>query len=149
MRTIFNLDDKDEIINRIDELHPGSKPMWGKMSVSQMLAHCVVPTKVSIGEVNPKRNLFGILFGKTAKKRLVSDAPIPKNLPTDPSFVVKNEPDFYEKQEELKSVIEKLYNTDKEELVKRKHPFFGKLSVDEWGILNYKHLDHHLKQFGI
>ncbi len=149
MRSIFNLDDKDEIINRIDELHPDSKPMWGKMSVSQMLAHCVVPTKVSIGESNPKRNLFGILFGKTAKKRLVSESPFPKNLPTDPSFVVKHEPDFYEKQEELKSVIEKLYNTDKEELVKRRHPFFGKLTIDEWGILNYKHLDHHLQQFGI
>lgn len=149
MQSIFNTEDKDEILNRIDELHPDSKPMWGKMGVSQMLAHCVVPTKVALGEATIKRNIFGVLFGKTAKKKLVSEKPFPKNLPTDPSFVIKDVPDFYEKQQELKTVIEKLYNTDKNALANRRHPFFGKLTVDEWGILNYKHLDHHLKQFGI
>ena len=149
MRSIFNLDDKNEIINRIDELHPDSKPMWGKMSVSQMLAHCIVPTKISTGDIPGKQNIFGILFGKMAKKRMVSEEPFKRNLPTDPSFVVKHDPDFYESQQELKTLIEKLYNTDKNELVQRKHPFFGKLTVDEWGLLNYKHFDHHLRQFGV
>lgn len=149
MRSIFNLDDKNEIINRIDELHPDSKPMWGKMSVSQMLAHCIVPTKISNGDIPGKRNIFGILFGKMAKKRMVSEEPFKKNLPTDPSFVVKHNPDFYESQQELKTLIEKLYNTDKDELLQRKHPFFGKLTLDEWGLLNYKHFDHHLRQFGV
>lgn len=149
MRSIFNLDDKNDIINRLDQLHPDSKPMWGKMSVSQMLAHCIVPTKISTGDVSGKRNIFGILFGKMAKKRMVSEAPFKKNLPTDPSFVVKHNPDFYESQEALKTLIEKLYNTDKNELLQRKHPFFGKLTLDEWGLLNYKHFDHHLRQFGV
>lgn len=149
MKTIFNLDDKNDIINRIDQLHPDSKPMWGKMSVSQMLAHCIVPTKVSTGDIPGKQNIFGILFGKIAKKRMVSEEPFKKNLPTDPSFVVKHDPDFYESQQELKTLIEKLYNTDKNELVQRKHPFFGKLTIDEWGLLNYKHFDHHLRQFGV
>lgn len=149
MNNLFIEADKDEIINRIDELHPDSKPMWGKMSVAQMLAHCIVPTKVSLGEATSKRNIFGILFGKTAKKRLMSEAPFPKNLPTDPSFIIKDAPDFYDKQQELKNLIEKLYNTNKGDLSNRKHPFFGKMTDDEWGILNYKHLDHHLKQFGV
>lgn len=149
MRSIFNLDDKDEIINRIDELHPDSKPMWGKMSVSQMLAHCVVPAKISAGEITGKRNIFGMLFGKMAKKRMVGEEPFKRNLPTDPSFIVKHAPDFYETQQELKEVIERLYATDKTVLLQRQHPFFGKLKVDEWGLLNYKHFDHHLKQFGV
>jgi hypothetical protein len=80
---------------------------------------------------------------------MVSEEPFKKNLPTDPSFVVKHDPDFYESQQELKTLIEKLYNTDKNELVQRKHPFFGKLTIDEWGLLNYKHFDHHLRQFGV
>ena len=149
MRSIFNPDDKNEIVNRIDQLHPDSKPMWGKMSVSQMLAHCIVPTKISTGDIPGKRNIFGILFGKIAKKRMVTEEPFKKNLPTDPSFVVKHNPDFYESQRELKTLIEKLYNTDKNELLQRKHPFFGKLTVQEWGLLNYKHFDHHLRQFGV
>src|SRR5437868_15185133 len=104
MRSIFNLEDKNDIVNRIDQLHPDSKTMWGKMNVSQMVAHCVVPTRVALGEATPKRNIFGILFGKTAKKKLVGEKPFPKNLPTDPSFIVKHSPDFYEKQKELKTV---------------------------------------------
>jgi hypothetical protein len=149
MKSIFNLDEKNDILNRIDQLHPDSKPMWGKMSVSQMLAHCIVPTKISTGDIPGKRNIFGILFGKMAKKRMVSEEPFKKNLPTDPSFVVKHNPDFYENQQELKVLIEKLYNTDKNELTQRKHPFFGKLTIEEWGLLNYKHFDHHLRQFGV
>lgn len=149
MRSIFNTEDKDDILNRLDQLHPDSKPMWGKMSVSQMLAHCIVPTKISTGDIPGKRNIIGILFGKIAKKRMVSEEPFRKNLPTDPSFIVKHDPDFYKSQQELKALIEKLYSTDKNELVQRKHPFFGKLTVDEWGLLNYKHFDHHLRQFSV
>ena len=59
MGNIFIKEDKDEIINRIDELHPNSKPMWGKMSVSQMLSHCVHPLSVALGELMLKRNLAG------------------------------------------------------------------------------------------
>ena len=72
MRSIFNLDDKDDIVNRIDQLHPDSKPMWGKMSVSQMLAHCIVPTKISSGEIASKQTFLGKLFGKMAKKRMLA-----------------------------------------------------------------------------
>ena len=149
MKSIFNLDDKNDIINRIEQLHPDSKPMWGKMSVSQMLAHCIVPTKISTGDIPGKQNIVGILFGKIAKRKMVREEPFKKNLPTDSSFVVKHNPDFYKSQQELKALIEKLYSTDRNELVQRKHPFFGKLTVDEWGLLNYKHFDHHLRQFGV
>lgn len=149
MGNLFDKTDKDEIINRIDELHPNSKPMWGKMSVSQMLAHCVHPVNVALGELKPKRNLFGVLFGKTAKKKLMSEKPFPKNLPTDKNFLVKNEPDFYASQHALKDVIQKFFDSDKNEIAARPHPFFGKMTIDEWGVLGYKHLDHHLKQFDV
>jgi hypothetical protein len=149
MKSIFNLDDKNEIINRLDQLKPSSKPLWGKMNVSQMLAHCLVPTKISTGEIIGKRNVFGILFGNIAKKRMVNEQPFKRNLPTDPTFVIKETPDFFAKQEELKNTIEKLYATNKTELAERKHPFFGKMTVDEWGCLSYKHFDHHLRQFGV
>ncbi|MEP6464917.1 MAG: DUF1569 domain-containing protein [Parafilimonas sp.] len=149
MNTIFNLDDKNDIINRIDQLHPDSKPMWGKMSVAQMLAHCVVPTKISSGDIQSKQIFLGKIFGKIAKKQMLASEEMKKGLPTDPSFVIKHSPDFYTSQDELKAAIEKLYTTDKTALLQRKHPFFGKMTLEEWGILNYKHYDHHLKQFGV
>lgn len=148
MGNIFIKEDKDDIIRRIDELHPNSKPMWGKMSVSQMLAHCIVPTKISAGEIESKQSFMGKLFGSIAKKQMLSSAEMKKGLPTSPDFVIKNTPDFYESQQALKNAIERLYATDKTALLQRKHPFFGKMTMEEWGVLNYKHYDHHLKQFG-
>lgn len=149
MKNIFNLDDKNEILDRIDQLHPNSKPMWGKMSVSQMLAHCIPPTRISSGEIEGKQRLIGMLFGRMAKKQLLADEPMKRSLPTDPSFIIKNDPDFYKSQEELKEAIQNLYKTDKTSLLQRQHPFFGRMTADEWGVLNYKHYDHHLRQFGV
>ena len=149
MNSIFNEVDKNDILNRIDQLHPNSKPLWGKMNVSQMLAHCILPTKISAGEIHSKQSLIGKLFGKLAKKKMLAEQNMKRNLPTAPSFIIRNTPDFYKSQQELKEAIERLYQTDKTALMQRKHPFFGKMSVNDWGVLNYKHFDHHLKQFGV
>jgi hypothetical protein len=29
------------------------------------------------------------------------------------------------------------------------HPFFGKMSAKEWATIAHKHMDHHLRQFGV
>ena len=150
MGNIFITADKDEIINRIDELHPNSKPMWGKMSVAQMQAHCIKPIEVSLGTHKPGHSLLGKLLGKRFKNKMMQESwQFKKNMPTVKSFVVKEEPDFYESQKALKNAIEKIVLADKNETAATPHPFFGKMSVDEWGILGYKHLDHHLRQFGV
>ena len=103
MQNLFNIEDKDEIINRIDELHPDSKPMWGKMSVSQMLAHCMQPVRVALGEHKLGHSLIGKLLGKKFKNKMTHpDYVFQKNLPTPKSFVISNEPDFYISQQGLK-----------------------------------------------
>lgn len=150
MRNLFTTADKDEIINRIDELNSASKPIWGKMSVSQMLGHCIVPIKVSLGETKLKHSLIGMLLGKRFKNKMMQEDYIfTKNLPTDKNFVIKTEPDFYANRQGLKDVIQKVYDADKTAISSRPHPFFGKMTAEEWGILGYKHLDHHLRQFGV
>ena len=149
MKNLFDHDASNEILNRLEYLQPDAKPLWGKMSVSQMMAHCIVPIKVSLGEKQVKRTLMGLIFGKMGKKMVLKDEPFKQGLPTDPSFVIKDQPDFNSKKVELKSSIEKLLATDKNAMAARAHPFFGKMKVDEWGVLGYKHLDHHLRQFGV
>lgn len=150
MNNLFNQTDKDEIINRIDELHPDSKPMWGKMNVSQMLAHCIMPVRVALGEHKLGQSLIGRLLGKRFKnKMLKEDYVFDKNLPTDKSFVIRTTPDFYENQKALKDVIQVFFTADKNEMASRAHPFFGRMTADEWGNIGYKHLDHHLRQFGV
>ncbi|MEP6513239.1 MAG: hypothetical protein ABJA79_05190 [Parafilimonas sp.] len=77
----------NEILNRISQLTPNAKPLWGKMTVSQMLAHCSMPMQAMLGERKMPQTFFEKLFGKIAKKRMVSPEPFKRNLPTNPRFV--------------------------------------------------------------
>lgn len=149
MKNLFNAAENQELIDRINKLTPDTKPLWGKMTVSQMLAHSQSPLYVAMGEKNFKGGIMALLFGKIAKKQLVKDEPFKKNLPTAPSFVVKDERNFDEEKSRLIDLVQRFGNADPEEIAARPHPFFGKLTADEWNTLQFKHLDHHLNQFGV
>ncbi len=102
-----------------------------------------------MGEHKLKRNLLGLLFGRLAKKALVGDKPYSRNLPTSPSFVVKDNKIFEEEKSKLIGIIQRFSGGGPEVLIKTPHPFFGPLTVEEWDKCQWKHLDHHLQQFGV
>jgi Protein of unknown function (DUF1569) len=149
MQSIFNKSDYQALLDRIHRLKADTAAQWGKMDVAQMLAHLQVPLRVAAGEVKPKRGLIGILFGSLAKKRLSRPEPMPRNLPTDPQFVMKESKDFDLEKSQLLAVLQKLVQGGPDGFSKAPHPFFGKMTPEEWDILSYKHLDHHLRQFGV
>ena len=149
MKNLFNAAENQELIDRINKLTPDRKPLWGKMTVSQMLAHSQSPLYVALGEKNFKGGIMAFLFGKIAKKQLVKDKPFKKNLPTAPGFVVKDERNFDEEKSRLIDLVQRFGKAYPEEIAARPHPFFGKLTADEWNTLQFKHLDHHLNQFGV
>ncbi len=149
MNYLFDAQKSSDIISRINQLSPQSKALWGKMNVSQMLAHCQPPLQVAMGETMLKRNLFGFLFGKKAKKTVVSDKPYKRGLPTAPSFIVKDERNFQSEKQKLVQLITRFSSGGPAVLTKDPHPFFGKMTVEEWDKSQWKHLDHHLQQFGV
>jgi hypothetical protein len=149
MTYLFDKTRSGDIIARINKLTPVSTALWGKMNVSQMLAHCQAPLQVAIGEHELKRSIMGLLFGRLAKKKLVSDKPYSRSLPTAPSFVVKDERNFEEERSKLINIIEKFTAGGPDGLIRTPHPFFGPLTVEEWDKCQWKHLDHHLQQFGV
>jgi hypothetical protein len=118
------------------------------MNVSQMLVHCQMPIKVAFGELKIKAGLIAIFFGKLAKRNLTSKNPIKKNLPTAKEFVVKGHPDFEQSKADLVSMITRFAHEGPSVIKNTKHPFFGHLTTEEWDYMQWKHLDHHLKQFG-
>ncbi len=136
------------IIVRIENLKADSKAHWGKMNVAQMLEHCEKPILVSQGKLPVRRSFIGFLFGKMAKKSLLNNHHFKKNLPTDSNFVIKNEADFEKSKMNLIDLIKGLENGQMS-FHNENHPFFGKMSKEEWHILTTKHLDHHLRQFGV
>jgi len=145
MKSIFETDTKNELLKRIDNLNTESNAQWGKMEVSQMLWHCKYPLKVAIKNEH-KGN--GKLFMKLFKKSLYNDKPFRKGLPT-PSFLKTIESkNFTEEKTKIIDLINQTHEL-KERSEWNPHPFFGKFTHDQWGQLEFKHLDHHLKQFGV
>jgi hypothetical protein len=145
--TLFEPAAAEEIVSRLDKLGPTSQPQWGKMDAAQMMAHCAIPFEVYFGEKKMKRSLLGILFGRVAKKQLFGDKPWKKNMPTSPVFKVAEEKNFEAERARLRNIINR-FATEGYAVTQSKHPFFGHLSSQEWAMLGYRHLDHHLKQFG-
>lgn len=148
MKSLFNKVENEEMISRINSLTPESKGGWGKMNVSQMMAHAQAPLKVAFGELTLQRSLAGFLFGWIAKKKLSKDRRWEKGLPTDKNFVIADPRNFDEEKGKLKVLVRRFTESDPAGISKQIHPFFGKLTVDEWDRLMWNHLDHHLRQFG-
>ena len=149
MKNLFDPTAAADILSRFEKLEPDSKALWGKMYVAQMLAHIQVPAQLALGDRQLKKNILGLLFGRIAKKKLLSEKPFPAGLPTDPSFVMKGEYDFHIEKRKALALLNRLVGGGETGLIKQTHPFFGKMTADEWGILTWKHLDHHLRQFGV
>jgi hypothetical protein len=148
MENIFNPHDNQVLVQRLEKLTPQSQACWGKMNVSQMLRHCQKPMEVAEGKLKLKRNLISLLFGKMAKKSMLKQDEFKKNLPTVPAFKSEETPEFDSEWNLLVSLVKKFGEKGPQVLATKKHPFFGEMTEEEWGVLNYKHLDHHLKQFG-
>jgi len=149
MQNLFHTGVSDGIIDRLSRLQPSALALWGKMNVGQMLSHCQAPLQVAIGEIQIKRRFIGFLFGRIAKLQFMKEGPFKKNLPTDKSFIRKSEYNFYQEREKLQLLVKQFAKSDSQMMASKVHPFFGKMSVDEWGFLTWKHLDHHLTQFGV
>ena len=148
MDNLFEPTTAAEIISRIQKLQPDTPAKWGKMNVAQMMAHCQAPFVVFFSEKKVKRGLASLLFGKVAKRKLFSNKPWPKSLPTDKSFVIADERDFEGERNKLVDMINR-FSTDGLTITSNTHPFFGHLSSQEWALFGYRHLDHHLQQFGV
>ena len=147
LKDLFDSGVKREIVERINKLSPQSQPQWGKMNVAQMLAHLQMPMGSAQGIHKLPRTLFGKIVGRFAKPVFYGDKPFKRNLPTDPSFVMTRAQKDFEK--ERQGLIIMIQNFKEENILNKTHPFFGKLTVEQWSRGTWKHLDHHLQQFGV
>ncbi|GGX16898.1 DUF1569 domain-containing protein [Aquimarina muelleri] len=147
MKSLFDKITLNEIENRIHKLSDTSIPIWGKMDVSQMFYHCQFPLKIALQkeQIKLKPNFFAKLF---FKKTMYSDKPWRKNLPTHSKLKVVDSKNFNTEKESLLELVNDFSNQrDRKEWAP--HPMFGKFTYEQWGKMQYKHLDHHLQQFNV
>lgn len=150
MQNVFLKEDCDQFISRINQLTANTQPLWGKMSVDQMLAHCNVTYEMVYDNIHPKPNaLMKLLLKLLAKNKVVSESPYPRNLSTAPQFIIKGDRDFELEKSRLISYIQKTQELGEKEFEGKESLSFGKLSSKEWNNMFAKHLDHHFSQFGV
>ncbi len=149
MSSIFNDQDKNELLRRIEKVAPSSPAVWGKMNANQMLSHCSEGLKMTTGALKPRRVPFPInVLGRLLKNKVLGAGEFRRNSPTAPELTITDTRDFEQEKGRLIAAVNELYAKGEAGIKEEIHPFFGKMTQKEWGILNYKHLDHHLRQFG-
>lgn len=147
IKNIFEEVVKQDIIDRINKLTATSERKWGKMNVAQMFAHCRLPLQVVMGQQTLKSSTIKSLIFPLFKKILYSETPYKQGLPTDKLYITTGlEKEFDEEKQKL---IEQLKSFSESSATVEKHPVFGKLTKEQWSKATWKHLDHHLKQFGV
>lgn len=149
MKTLFEAETHEELIERLGKLGPDTAREWGKMSPSQMMEHTARALDVATGRVEMKQAFIGKLLGWMAWKKFMGEAPMPKNSPTGPTLIVHDDPDFETTRARLSELITDFHNRGESGADGMVHGFFGKLNGKQWGELQYKHVDHHLRQFGV
>jgi hypothetical protein len=150
MKDIFDPSVTEGLIHRIRALTPDTRPEWGKMNVAQMLAHCSVAYEMVYEDRHPRPNpVLRILLKTFVKRGVVNEKPYPRNSPTAPAFKVSQEQDFERERDRLIAYLERTRDLGPDHFDGRESLSFGPLSRQEWNNLFYKHLDHHLTQFGV
>ena len=149
-KDVFNPDDVNDIIDRINNLTPSTTPQWGKMNVGQMLAHLNVAYDMDLTDKYPKPGyLARIMMKLFVKNAVVGPKPYKKNGPTAPAFKVTEERDFKKEKERLIENINKVKDLGRSYYDGKESLSFGKLTEGEYSVMFSKHLDHHLTQFGV
>ena len=149
MKTLFNQRATTEVLNRIDTLSQTSQAQWGKMDVAQMLAYCSAFNDIAMGKDNHKMMWLGLLIGRFVKPVFYNDKPLPRDMSTIDSTLIADKRDFETERQSLKEQIVQVQANGLEKATTHPHPFFGKFTPEQWGMGMYKHLDHHLRQFGV
>jgi hypothetical protein len=148
VRTLHNAADRSALLLRIDRLGPETSPRWGRMNVGQMVCHLKETMRMTVGDLPtvPKGKAF--YRSALVKYLILRVFPFPKGAPTAPELVIADARELASEKARLLELIERMGQSPTSG-PGPEHPTFGPLSQKEWGEMAHKHIDHHLRQFGV
>ena len=150
MKNLFEAASVEEVKRRVAQLRPDSERLWGKMNAAQSVAHCSAGLEWALGDKTPPRAFVGRIIGWIVKPLVLrNDEPMRRNSPTIKDLLVRDERDLRTEQVRLLLLIDRFAVAGPAGCTEHPHSFFGRLAPEQWAILMYKHLDHHLRQFGV
>jgi len=140
MENIFTHEGATSFLNRLEKLTPETKGVWGKMNVSQMLAHCNVTYEMCYENKHPKPSGFVKFILKAfVKKYVTNEITYKKGSKTAPQFIITDQKEFETEKERLKNYIIKTQELGTAHFDGRESHSFGKLNSQEWNNMFAKH----------
>jgi Protein of unknown function (DUF1569) len=149
MNSIYDKASNDAMVARINKLTTENKPLWGKMNPAQMCKHCTLASDVAFGKGDLKVNFVMRLLGRMLKKKVFYGGEMGKNSPTAKEFIITDTLDLEKTKADFIANYSRFANEGKSSIKLMDHPFWGKLTYEDWDALMWKHTDHHLRQFGV
>jgi hypothetical protein len=145
--SLSNARARQELLDRLERLAPDSRALWGTMTAPQMLAHVVDWMLMAKGELKaaPKKRP---LRYTPIKQLVIYWLPFPKGVPTAPELLTRTASEWETERAALRRHVQWFENLDPK-MIWPEHPAFGWMSAKAWGVLAYRHTDHHFRQFGI
>jgi hypothetical protein len=148
VNSLFETEAGDRIVARVEALGPDAVRQWGKMEAAQMWAHCAIAVEAANGDRPMKQIFFGKILAPFVRSSFVGPKPFSRNSPTGPLLVVADSRDFASEKTRLLAAVRRLREAGPDAAARHPHGFLGRMSGEEWGLVQWKHLDHHLRQFG-
>ncbi len=138
---------RQELLDRLGRLTPDAPPRWGRMTAPQMLAHLADWMLMASGDLKTAAR-SSVLRYPPIKQLAIYWLPFPRNVQTSPELLARKPSVWGAEQASVRERVqsfEKLYV----EPPWPEHPVFGRMTPRAWSVFAYRHMDHHLRQFGI
>lgn len=149
MKSLFDKIESERLIQRSGNIFSETKPLWGSMNSAEMFYHCNFTNKqILSGNLKKRRSSRREIALKIFALYLKPH--FPKNVRGLKRNDAKGKvslADFEKEKIEFARITRQFCQHKNEIMVM--HPIFGNLSQSEWGKAIWKHLDHHLRQFGV
>lgn len=146
-KSLWNAEARQELLDRLARLKPDARQLWGGMNAPQMLAHLVDWMQMAKGELRTKEKRLPLRY-PMVKQLVIYWLPFPRGVPTAPELIGREASDWAGEYAAVCRHVESFEKLDQKSGWPV-HPAFGKLTPRAWGVLGYRHIDHHLRQFGV
>ena len=146
MKSIWQDQSRCELNDRVGRLAWDCRAQWGKFTAPKMVCHLAESLKMAMGDLNVAPKSSPIRY-PPLKQLIVYLAPFPKGVPTAPELLARDPREWANDVADVQSLLARAGSARTTDSWPE-HPVFGKLSTRAWGVLIYRHMDHHLRQFG-
>jgi hypothetical protein len=146
MKSIWQEQDRQEITERVGRVAPDRPAAWGKFTAPKMICHLADSLKMAMGDLPVPSKHLPIRY-PPLKQLIIYVAPFPKSAPTAPELLSRAPREWANDVADVQALLARAGSARTTDTWPE-HPAFGKLTKRAWGVLIYRHMDHHLKQFG-